>query len=243
VAPTALPALVALLVTVVSAGMVGAPVVVVVGAVAVLVAMFFWLVSPWSMPEIPAHPGERFAPVPLGMLTFLASEVVLFGALIYAYIDTRYRLMAWPPPGMPKLDVFLPSVNTDILIASGITMELALTRFKRGNFRMFRVFLFITIGLGVLFLGGQAWEYVEAGFGLSDGIMPSMFFVLTGLHGGHVTVGLLVLAYAYVNAARRRGATQGGAAPGGLGMLQAGTYYWHFVDAVWVVLFIILYLL
>ena len=191
------------------------------------------------MPEAPVNvPGERFAAVPRGMLTFLGSEIVLFGALIYAYIDARYRLMEWPPPGMPHLDVTLAALNTDVLIASGITMEIALMRFRRGRLQQFRIFMIVTIVLGALFLAGQAWEYTHVGFGLSDGIMASTFFVLTGLHGGHVTVGLLVLLYALVNVQRRRRAHPGGAQQDGLGLLQSGTYYWHFVDAVWVVLFV-----
>jgi cytochrome c oxidase subunit I len=240
-AQTALPVLVALIVAVISAGLLGAPAVIVIGAAATLAVMYLWMVAPWPAPEAPAHPGERFAAVPLGMLVFLISEVVLFGSLIYAYIDARYRLLEWPPPGMPHLEVILPTINTDVLIASGITMEIALMRFKRGRFAQFRLFLVATIVLGVLFLIGQGWEYVHAGFGLSDGIMASTFFVLTGLHGGHVTVGLLVLGYALVNAQRRRRAQAAGAGSG-IQLLQAGTYYWHFVDAVWVVLFIILYL-
>ena len=72
--------------------------------------------------------------------------------------------------------------------------------------------------------------------------MASTFFVLTGLHGAHVTAGLLVLFYALLNVERRRRRHPGGGASSGIDMLQAGTYYWHFVDVVWVVLFIILYL-
>ena len=241
-AATPLPAVLAVAVAIVAAGLVGAPAAVVVGAAAVLAIMYAWMVARWPEAEAPLDPGQRFTPVPLGMLVFLGSEIVLFGSLIYAYIDARYRLMGWPPPGMPHLDVTLPALNTDVLIASGITMEIALIRFRRGDFRRFRIFLIVTIVLGALFLTGQAWEYLHVGFGLSGGIMASTFFVLTGLHGAHVTAGLLVLFYALLNVERRRRSHPGGGASSGIDMLQAGTYYWHFVDVVWVVLFIILYL-
>ena len=213
---------------------------------ATLLVVFLWGMQPWEAPEMPPHPGERFAPLPQGMLIFLFSEVALFGSLIYAYIDVRYRLVAWPPPGMPHLGVVLPSINTDILIASGITMEIAIMRFRRGGMRLFRLFLGITIVLGIIFLAGQAWEYTHVGFGLSGGIMASTFFVLTGLHGAHVTAGLLLLTFLLYRSTRagNGGAAEAQAGRGpSLGQLQAATYYWHFVDAVWVVLFIIIYLL
>jgi cytochrome c oxidase subunit I+III len=245
-AATALPFFVALAVAVIAAGLVApTTAVVAVGALLTLLVLFLWAMEQWEPPEMPLHPDERFAPVPQGMLIFLFSEVALFGSLIYAYIDVRYRLVAWPPPGMPHLGVILPSINTDILIASGITMEIAIMRFRRGGMHLFRLFLGITIVLGVIFLSGQAWEYTHVGFGLSGGIMASSFFVLTGLHGAHVTAGLLLLTLLLYRSTRGRG-KEGQAREGegpSLGQLQAATYYWHFVDAVWVVLFIIIYLL
>jgi cytochrome c oxidase subunit 3 len=106
--------------------------------------------------------------------------------------------------------------------------------------------------LGAVFLGGQGWEYTHAGFGLSSGLTGSSFFTLTGLHGAHVTAGILLLVYLLFRSARdrRREAAQGGGAAavvargtGTAGMAEAATYYWHFVDAVWIVIFVVVYLL
>jgi cytochrome c oxidase subunit 3 len=103
-----------------------------------------------------------------------------------------------------------------------------------------------------VFLGGQAWEYTHAGFGLSSGLTGESFFALTGLHGAHVTVGILLLVYLLFRAAhdrRRRTAEPTGAAAaiargtGTAGMVEAATYYWHFVDAVWILIFTVVYLL
>jgi cytochrome c oxidase subunit I+III len=242
-AHTALPVCAAIAAVVIAAGLLAAPAAVVVGGLLMLGLLVAWGVAPWPASEVPVDPQERFAAVPLGMLTFLGSEVVLFGALIYAYIDVRFRLLGWPPPGMPHLGVTLPSINTDILIASGITAEIAIMRFRRGGVRLFRVFLGITIVLGAAFLAGQGWEYTHVGFGLRGGIMASTFFVLTGLHGAHVTIGLLILTFVLYRSLRDGLPASADRHAPGVGLLQAGTYYWHFVDAVWVVLFIIIYLL
>ena len=107
-----------------------------------------------------------------------------------------------------------------------------------------------------MFLGGQAWEYTHAGFGLSSGLTGSSFFTLTGLHGFHVTGGLLLLVYLFFARPRdRRRRRPGPPQPrhrhrrrcargtGTSGMVEAATYYWHFVDAVWVVIFVVVYLL
>jgi cytochrome c oxidase subunit 3 len=107
----------------------------------------------------------------------------------------------------------------------------------------FNFYLVLTVLLGAAFIGGQAWEYSHMGFGLSGGLLASTFYTLTGFHGLHVLcgLGLLVFLLFRANRERRRGVTV--PSPGTAGMVDSATYYWHFVDAVWVVVFVVVYLL
>jgi cytochrome c oxidase subunit I len=240
---TGLPALAALGIVLVAAGLLGVPLLSVAGAAVLLAAMARWVWAGWPEAEEPAPPGERFTPLGLGMLAFLGSEVVLFGALIYAYVHLRLHALIWPPEGMPPLDVVFPAFNTALLLLSGVTAEWAMLSFRKGASRTVRVALVATIVLGAAFLAGQAYEYTHVGFGLSDGLLGSAFFTLTGFHGAHVTGGVMLLVFMLVRVVRD--GRLGFAAPpaGTTGMMQAGTYYWHFVDVVWLVLFVVIYLL
>ena len=124
-------------------------------------------------------------------------------------------------------------------------MQVAYRKSRRGAFFWLLV---LTVILGATFLGGQAWEYAHLGLGLTTNLRASIFFTLTGFHGFHVLCGLLVLVYLLFRARRelrlqpgeRRTAEP---TPGTAGLVDAGTYYWHFVDAVWVVVFVVVYLL
>jgi cytochrome c oxidase subunit 3 len=98
------------------------------------------------------------------------------------------------------------------------------------------------MGLGVLFLAGQAYEWTHAGFSLSDGLMGSTFFTLTGFHAAHVAAGILVLLVATARVWRTRGANESDQGGTPVSLAESGTYYWHFVDAVWLVLFTLVYL-
>ena len=240
---TPLPVFAALAMLAVCIGLLGAPLAAVGAALALLVVMAFWTWVRWPAPEVPAVPGERFSAAGAGMLTFLLSEVVLFGALIWGYLHLRSMSMTWPPAGMPHLEVAFPAFNTDVLIASGVVAHLALVNYRRGKVRTFRTTLAVTIGLGAAFLIGQVWEYTQVGFGLSSGLLGSTFYTLTGLHGLHVSAGLLLLGYMLFRSFRdeRMGLIAG--TRGSAGMMAAGTYYWHFVDVVWVIIFVVVYLL
>jgi cytochrome c oxidase subunit III len=177
------------------------------------------------------------------MLTFLVSEAVLFGSLIYAYIHLRLHAGQWPPPGMPHFHLLLPSINSVILIGSGFVAHYALVAFRQGRLDAFRRLMAVTMVMGAAFLGGQAWEYTHVGFGLSSGLLGSTFFTITGLHGAHVTGGLILLAYLLFREWRDRRIGLARPSGGTSGMAPAATYYWHFVDGVWVVIFFVIYLL
>jgi cytochrome c oxidase subunit 3 len=227
----------------VGVGLLGTPLVSLLGLAGILGAAAAWTWSRWPGLQLASLPGERFSAAAAGMLTFLLSEAVLFGSLIYAYIHLRLHAMTWPPAGFEALKVGFPAVNTVVLVTSGIFAHYALASYRKGNQAASRVWLLLTVAFGAAFLGGQAYEWATLGFGLTAGLMGASFFTLTGFHGAHVSGGLLLLILMMLRTVRDR--RRGLPTPnrGSEGMMAAGTYYWHFVDAVWVVLFFALYLL
>ncbi|HEX9014979.1 MAG TPA: heme-copper oxidase subunit III [Chloroflexota bacterium] len=179
----------------------------------------------------------RLSHAMFGLWVFIAAESLFFGLLIAAYLYLRVRSQVWPPPGTPEKDLLVPIFNSIVLFSSGATMHGAHEAMRRGDTGLARGGILVTVVLGTAFLLGQAFEYVTAGYGLSSSVWGSSFFTLTGFHGSHVLVGLIFLAMVYVKAGR--GVYT---ADHHLGV-EAAALYWHFVDAVWVVLFTVLYLL
>ncbi|MHB0869238.1 MAG: cytochrome c oxidase subunit 3 [Chloroflexota bacterium] len=180
--------------------------------------------------------GSRIDPTMLGLWVFIATEALFFGMLISSYLYLRVRAGVWPPPDSPGQDLLIPLLNSVVLFSSGATMHGAHLSIRRGDTAVLRGGILATIALGAAFLGGQAYEYVHAGFGLSSGLLGSVFFTLTGFHGAHVFAGLVFLALIWKRAKEGRYTEQHH-----LGV-EASALYWHFVDAVWVVLLTVLYL-
>jgi len=183
------------------------------------------------------HASQRTAV--FGMTLFLASEAMLFAGLIAGYIVLRLSSPAWPPsPDLPKLPVVLTGINTVFLIASSFTYHAAEVAVKKG--KKGTAWLFLTVLLGSLFLCIQAYEWYhmhhEGLWFNTGGAYGSSFFVLTGFHGLHVLVGVLMIAWALIRQL------------GGAYTAQSHTYlilagmYWHFVDVVWLFLYSVLYL-
>jgi cytochrome c oxidase subunit 3 len=174
----------------------------------------------------------------LGIMLFLCSEMALFGTLIFNYLYERRAAPVWPPPGFHHFDRQLPTVNTVVLLSSGVTMHFAFQALRRGNVRGMLTLLVITIILGIGFLSGQAYEYkhVQAGMALHGSVFGASFFALTGLHGIHVTGGVIFLLTVLV------GTLRGKFTPNNTMVVHAATLYWHFVDAMWVVLFALFYI-
>lgn len=173
----------------------------------------------------------------LGMLLFISSEVWFFGALIAAYIVNRTDVGA--SVVAPLLDVPRVALFSLALFASSGTMELAHRRLDRGDVRGNRNWLLLTAALGVVFLIGQGLEYRELlvrNITLSAGVLASAFFTLTGFHGLHVVVGLvlIVILSLVIGTVRPE--------PRRLTAFVPISLYWHFVDAVWVVIFTLVYL-
>jgi heme/copper-type cytochrome/quinol oxidase subunit 3 len=175
-----------------------------------------------------------------GMVFFLASEAVFFANLIASYLYLRVRSGgAWPPaldhlPAKP-LDFELTAINTAILVGSSFVMHFAISGLKRGNRTLFVWLLGLTIVMGVTFLSLQAYEYVHNGFGPWDGLFGSVFYTLTGFHGAHVTFGVLFMLVIFFRGLR------GDFTQSKHFGVTSVEMYWHFVDVVWVFLFVVLY--
>jgi cytochrome c oxidase subunit 3 len=175
--------------------------------------------------------------VMLGLFTFIASEVMLFGAFFTAFFYIRYsHYPIFPPKGfeIPADDT---GINTGILISSSFTMHWALVSIKHNNRRGLTLGLLFTLILGLTFLGLQVHEYMTIGFTPETGAFASTFFCLTGLHGTHVFVGATLLTIALVRSLR------GHYSPGSHMGVELTGIYWHFVDLVWVILFTTVYLI
>jgi cytochrome c oxidase subunit 3/cytochrome o ubiquinol oxidase subunit 3 len=176
----------------------------------------------------------------LAMWAFLGSECLFFGSLISTYLLYRNRVLSGPTPH-EVYDIPYTSVSSFILLMSSLTMVLALAAIQRGDHRGLRIWLLATAFLGMTFIGGQIYEFttfVEEGLKLQTSTFGSSFFVLTGFHGAHVTVGILMLLMlvGMSMAGRLDPASEGARKVELIGL------YWHFVDIVWIVIFMIVYL-
>jgi cytochrome c oxidase subunit 3 len=185
----------------------------------------------------PAHQSSRVDSRVLGMLLFIASEIMLFGAFFTAYFFVRVvHNIDWPPEPF-HLPKFVAGVNTAILVTSSFTIHWALQSIKRDDRAGLRAGLFLTLALGLVFLLTQVREYSRVGFAPADGAFGTIFYGLTGLHGAHVFVGLTLLTVATVRAFRGHFSAahhHGVEIPG---------IYWHFVDVMWIVVYVTIYIL
>jgi cytochrome c oxidase subunit 3 len=187
-----------------------------------------------------ASPISRMNIGTLGMTIFIGSEIMLFASFFTAYFIARYNAPQWPPifEGTESFHVpkVITAVNTSFLVFSSFTVWWAEKRMAAGDHKGLIRGLIVTIMLGATFLIIQINEYVHIGFTPQDQMFGTIFYCLTGLHGAHVFIGLSALTFA-LSRARRGEFSHGHAGP-----LQAASIYWHFVDVVWVFLFIVVYL-
>jgi len=179
----------------------------------------------------------------IAMLLFIGSEVMLFASLFTAYFFIRYGVSneQWPPlrnNGEPfELPVFLTGINTLILVASSFTLWWGEKCLKAGDRTGLIRGLWVTILMGSTFLIIQLNEYAHLGFTPQDRAFSGAFYTLTGFHGLHVLVGLIVLSMCLRRAYKHDFTATKHTA------LAAGSYYWHFVDIVWVLLFLLVYVI
>jgi cytochrome c oxidase subunit III len=185
----------------------------------------------------PANRSSRVEPQLLGMLLFIISEVMVFGAFFTAYFFIRVvQGETWPAEGT-DLPVAIAGVNTAILLSSSVTLHWAQTSIKHGNRRGLRAGIVATFLLGLTFLTIQINEYVHVGFAPHDHAQGSVFYGLTGLHGAHVFIGLCLLLTVVVRSFRGHYSQEqhrGVEVPG---------IYWHFVDVMWIVVYTTVYVI
>ena len=184
-----------------------------------------------------AHQSSRVSSTTLGMLLFIASEVMLFGSFFTAYFFVRVvNGYPWPPEGF-ELPRYVAGVNTLILVTSSFTVHWALQSVRRGNRSGLQSGLVLTLLMGLTFLLTQLIEYARIGFAPHDNAFATVFFSLTGLHGAHVFIGLTILFFMTVRSFR------GHFTPDHHHGVELAGIYWHFVDVMWIVVYSTVYLL
>jgi cytochrome c oxidase subunit 3 len=233
------------------------------GFVVLLVMMFGWFGTVIGESEARLYNRKVDASFRWSMSWFIFSEVMFFAAFFGALFYIRNlsvpdlgtpasKLLwpdytsAWPTIGpyireqfTPMGAMGIPLLNTIILLTSGFTLTVAHHALKAGNRGALKLWLFITIALGVTFIGFQAYEYFHAysalNLKLSTGVYGSTFFMLTGFHGAHVTIGAIMLSVMLARAIKGHFDAEHHFA------FEAAAWYWHFVDVVWLLLFVLVY--
>src|SRR5499425_3864255 len=172
----------------------------------------------------------------VGMFCLIAGEAAIFTIFVVAYIFYIGKSLSGP---MPRQVLEIPIITTICLLSSSLTIHFAVRALQRGNIGSFRIFWFITLALGAIFLIGTAREWhrliYEKGLTISTNLFGTTYYSLVGLHAFHVTAGLIMLLVVLVfGLAGRVGAEQ-------FRRVDVLALYWHFVDAVWVVVFTVVY--
>jgi cytochrome c oxidase subunit 3 len=197
--------------------------------------------------EARGHARQGISNPILGMILFIASEVMFFAGLFAAYFNVRLTAPHWPPlVNEAEAEAFnlqtpehlvVAGTLTFILVLSSVTMQLGIWAIRRGDRTAFLRATAVTLFLGLVFLIGQVWDYTQLEFGITDTAFGSTFYTLTGFHGAHVLGGAVMLSVVlYRGLAGQFTARHHDA-------VEATSLYWHFVDVVWIVLFSTLYLL
>jgi cytochrome c oxidase subunit III len=184
-----------------------------------------------------AHRSSRVEPQLLGMLLFIISEVMVFGAFFTAYFFIRVAQGdPWPAHGT-TLPVAVAGVNTAILMSSSFTLHWAESAIKKGNRFGLKAGMLTTFLLGCAFLFIQINEYANIGFAPQDQAQATIFYSLTGLHGAHVFIGLTLLLIVTIRAFR------GHFTPEEHRGVEVPGIYWHFVDIMWIVVYTTVYII
>jgi cytochrome c oxidase subunit 3 len=220
------------------------------GSIAVILCVFFWwrdVVKEGIHDK--AHTSIVRKGLRLGMILFIVSEVMFFFAFFLSFfkaslfpvdmLEDVWPVAAgvWPPEGIETFSPWgLPLLNTAILLLSSVTVHIAHHAVLEDDRETLIDSLLITVILGMIFTALQAYEYHHAAFGFTDGIYASNFYLATGFHGAHVIIGTIFLAVCYLRAKKGQLTSNGH-----LG-LEFASWYWHFVDVVWVFLFIWVYI-
>ena len=196
-------------------------------------------IQPESSPAIDSHGHEEHADHRMfGLATFLVADAMTFAGFFAAYLTFK-AVNPLPEGAIYELELPLPILNTVLLLVSSATFHKAGQAIRQNQQSRCRNWLLVTAGLGLAFLVSQMVEYFTLPFGLTDNLYASTFFAATGFHGLHVTLGALMILIVWWQARADGGrVTAEDHFP-----LEAAELYWHFVDGIWVILFVILYLL
>ena len=186
--------------------------------------------------KTPRITHDRPPMLAIGVMIWLGSELMFFSGLFAAFFTIRSEHTVWPPTGT-HLDTIRAAVFTAVLVSSSFTMQKAVFDEERRNRRSAKIWIGVTIVLGLAFLGNQLSEWLFITTRPSTNAYGSLFFIMTGLHGLHVFLGLVAMVFLLL---RMRGKSGD---PGELSVFQGVSYYWHFVDIVWIGLFSCLFLL
>lgn len=179
------------------------------------------------------HPDFRV----LGLITFLASEFLMFAGFFATFLIFRSAIAQWPPEET-EVELLLPAVNTVILVASSLVINKGTKAIQKDDLGGMRKWFWVTVAMGAVFLAGQVYEYANLGYGLKTNLFSNCFYLMTGFHGLHVFIGLLLILGVLWRS--RREGHYGAEKHTGVEMAEI---YWHFVDVVWIVLFSLIYLL
>jgi cytochrome c oxidase subunit III len=195
-------------------------------------------VTVFDSPTRPANPPHPARPqlLAVGVMIWLGSEFMFFSGLFAAFFTIRAHASVWPPPGT-HLDTYQALVFTFVLLASSPTMQLGVWAQERGERAKARFWVVVSLLLGAAFLGNQAYEWKTLPFRPDTNAYGSLFYIMSGLHGLHVLLGLFAMIFLLIRMSGPRG--DAGETP----VFQAVSYYWHFVDIVWIGLFSALFLL
>lgn len=216
--------------------------VLVVGLLMLVYSAFSWWLDVLKESNSGAHTVPVRNGLRMGMALFIASEVMFFAAFFWAFFDAALLPKAaieftWPPKNIKTFDPFhLPYLNTLILLLSSTTLTWAHHSLYEKNRKGVIIGLAITVALGLIFTCIQGIEYAHAAFSMKDGIYPSTFYLATGFHGLHVIIGTVFLIVCLVRAMRNQFTADHHVG------FQTAAWYWHFVDVVWLFLFIWVYI-
>lgn len=171
-----------------------------------------------------------------GFIVFLLSESVIFLSFFAAYIVYKTNAPDWLPPGVEGLEIREPALNTVVLVSSSFTIYIAEKFLHRQHLWGFRLFWLLTMAMGGYFLYGQAVEWFGLPFGFTDGVFGGTFYLLTGFHGLHVFTGILLQGIMLSRSFFPNNYD------GGQFGVEATSLFWHFVDVIWIILFVLIYL-
>lgn len=191
--------------------------------------------QPLQQAHVVEHEHDEAGNSLFGFVVFLLSESVIFLSFFAGYALFKTTLSDWLPPGVSGLEVKEPAINTVVLVSSSFVIYIAEKFLHRDNLWGFRAFWLATMAMGSYFLFGQAKEWAGLPFGFTSGTFGGMFYLLTGFHGLHVLTGILLQLIMLV-----RSFLPGNYDKGEFGV-TATSLFWHFVDVIWIILFVLIY--